>query len=95
MAEVYPYKAPGQWAGSDCTVKTCTNYARFLALVVGERDVEVPTCGHHLSPVTKGLYAMYARAVVVQEIPGPWRAELVVHEGRVVSLAPADRKREQ
>lgn len=93
MAEVYPLKAPGNWAGADCEVKECTNYARF---VVSSRDVpgsEKAFCGHHLSPGSKGMMALDARALVVQSVPGRYGNELVVFEGKVVSLAPADRKR--
>lgn len=93
MAEVYPLKAPGQWAGADCEVKSCTNYARFLANPMGQPGDEKAFCGHHLSPGIKGLEALHGKAVVVQEVPGRYGNELVVFEGQVVSLAPADRKR--
>lgn len=91
MAEVYRMKAAGHWAGERCVVKKCTNYARFVASPFNTPGMGTGFCGHHLSSGCKGLMALERKAIVVQEVPGNWGKELVVFDGVVSYLPPADR----
>lgn len=91
MAEVYRMKAAGHWAGEKCIVKKCTNYARFVLSPFNTTSMGIGVCGHHQSSATKGLFALERKAVVCQEVPGNWGKELVVFDGVVSYLPPADR----
>lgn len=94
MPETYPLKAPASFAGTYCTVKVCKNYARFTAEPWNSDTRPVPSCGHHLSVIIKGLHATEGKPVVVKEVPGNWGTEQIVIDHRIVKLAAADRKPE-
>lgn len=92
MPEVYRYKAPGHWAGEKCEVKKCSNYCRFVVQPFNDATIKpVGYCGHHLSSGIKGMQAITHKAVVTQEVPGNWGRELVVIEGIIGLMPPADR----
>lgn len=88
MAEIYPVRASGEYAGTWCDVKTCKNYARFLLSPMGLTNGKVKVCGHHVSPAIRGLIAQYNRAVVHQEIPGvPTTEGIALLDGQLVMLS--------
>ena len=94
MAEIYPVRASGEYAGTFCDVskpRNCLNYARFVVHTFNSHDITILTCGQHLSPVVKGIQA-YGRAAIVQEVPGQRNSETVYVDGELRTLAPADRK---
>jgi hypothetical protein len=93
MAETYPVKADGQYAGEYCALKSCRNQARFALAVFGKNGDRVLTCGHHLSIAIRGMHILEQRPVVIQEIPG-YRsaAELVLLDGQLMRVPVSGRK---
>lgn len=88
MAEIYPLRGSGEFAGSWCDVKTCKNYARFLLSPIGLANGKVKVCGHHVTPGIRGLVALHKRAVVMQEIPGvPTSEGIALMDGQLVLLS--------
>jgi len=90
MAEVasavYPLRASGEYAGTKCPVKKCTNYARFVLVPMGVPGGAVSTCGQHMSVSTRTLQLLHERPVVVQEVPGNWGRDLVLVDGAIARL---------
>lgn len=90
MAEVYPMRSPGEYAGSLCGINRCKNYAQFAIQPFnnGIHRAKV-SCGHHVSVMIKGLWLEHGKAVVIQEIPGNWFQSgqtLVEHNGEIVHV---------
>jgi hypothetical protein len=92
MAEIYPRRASGDWAGTFCTVTKCPKYARFLVVPYGRVDGKTGACGGHLAPVVRAVHVKTGLPAVVQEIPGNWRKEAIVIDGEMRDVHPAERK---
>ena len=91
MAEMFPKRAPGELAGTFCTVMKCVNYARFAVTPVNRATGSIGCCAHHLSATVKGIMAMENQAVAIQEIPGNWfnnGGETAVIDGSLVRIKP-------
>lgn len=74
MAEIYPMKASGEYAGAKCSVKNCPRYGRYLLQPINAVNGKRLACGTHLGPIVKGIMYTDSKAVVIQEVPGNWLA---------------------
>jgi hypothetical protein len=92
MAEIYPRRASGEWAGTFCTVKRCPKYARFVVSPYGRIDGRTGACGLHLAPVARAVHIRTGLPAIVQEVPGNWRKEAIVIDGEMRDLPPSERK---
>jgi hypothetical protein len=95
----YPKRASGEFAGTFCSVKKCTRYARFTITamnpVLKGGALPIGCCAHHVSVVSKGVMAMQESAAVIQEVPGNWLSngsELAAVDGELVQLRMNDRR---
>lgn len=90
MAEVYPMRASGEYAGMLCEIKKCSLYARYTVTPVGlTGHVRHLCCGQHLPVICKGVMYESNHAVVVQEVPGNWFRngnELAAFDGVIRSV---------
>lgn len=86
MAETYPLRASGEYAGTKCPVKTCTHYARFLLTPVGADNQRSATCATHLAVTARTLTLLTSQPLLIQEVPGKWSNELVLVDGVVARL---------
>jgi hypothetical protein len=90
MSEIYPMRAPGEYAGTGCDVKSCPRYARWYLTPYQMGEVKpILTCGTHLGVSLKGLRYQHQKAIVIQEIPGNWlkgSSEYAMVNGEVQSM---------
>ena len=92
--EAYPLRAPGELAGSFCTIRKCPNQSRFYVFASSNGGSGISVCGHHIPNALKGIHLIYQVGVIVQEIPGYKQRETVLFPGddKLVSVAPSDRR---
>ena len=95
MTKIYDLRTSGNLAGIKCIVNTCKNYARFGVSAMVEGSAPVPSCGHHLTTLIKGLMILNNTAVVIQEIPGNWYnngGEKAIIDGQIVTVRPQEQR---